>query len=414
LEPQSLCSRYFGAAAVRIIVVTPAVPHPFGDSAARWYYVLITELLARGHEVVTLAATEEAEERISEAKQWLSKHGGQLTLHCHRLRVDSVALRRKWQNLVRPRSEMLQDSSLTGLLHRELAKGYDVLHLEQMSTGWLGMAVPRALLNVHFFEVLDWAAKENMGLGEYKALWQAQRATRHLLRGINHARFVTPRLKEMAESINPKGHYWFVPSALDTALYNMQPPAPEPVVGLIGSMHWEPSRSAAERLITRIWPVVKQGFPQAKLFIAGWNAAQYLQKYSLRRDLTLAENLVHPSDFFSKAAVMVYAPSGGSGMKVKVLESMAYGVPVVTTWEGVEGIDYQNGRECWVAETDEELAGKVCRLLVNSAERQQMRDAARALIDERYSPRPVVDKMISVYQQMIAAPCAHPHASLCI
>jgi glycosyltransferase involved in cell wall biosynthesis len=89
-------------------------------------------------------------------------------------------------------------------------------------------------------------------------------------------------------------------------------------------------------------------------------------------------------------------------MKVKVMESMAYGVPVVTTWEGVEGIDYENGRECWVAETNEELAGKVCRLLTNSAERQHMRDAARTLIEQHYSPRPVLDEMMYVYQQMMA------------
>jgi polysaccharide biosynthesis protein PslH len=393
---------------VRIIVVTPAVPHPFGDTAARWFYVLVTELLARGHEVVALAATEESDERVSEAKQWLSKpalskHSGQLTLHCHRLQVDSAVLRRKWQNLLRPRSEMLRDPILTGLLQRELAKGYDVLHLEQMSTGWLGIGVPRALLNVHFFDVIDWAEKENMGFRERKALWQARRATRRLLRGIQNVRLLTPRLKEMAESINPKGNYWVVPFALDTALYNMQPIALEPIVGLIGSMHWEPSRSAAERLITRIWPRVKEGFPQAKLLVAGWNAAKYLQKYSSQQDLTLQENLGHPSDFFSKVAVMVYAPSAGSGMKVKVMEAMAYGVPVVTTWEGVEGIDYENGRECWVAETDEKLAGKVCRLLENLAERQQMRDAARRLIEQHYSPRPVVDRMIAVYQQMIAS-----------
>jgi glycosyltransferase involved in cell wall biosynthesis len=391
---------------VRIIVVTPAVPHPFGDTAARWFYVLITELLTRGHEVVAVAATEEPDERVAEAKKWLSQDGGQNTaqfaFYCHHLQVDATALRRKWRNLVRPRSEMLQDSALTGLLQRELAKGYDVLHLEQMSTGWLGLGVPRALLNVHFFDVIDWAEKENMGIRDYKALWQARRATRHLLLEIQNVRLLTPRLKAMAESINPNGHFWVVPFALDTALYDMQPPAPEPVVGLIGSMHWEPSRTAAERLITRIWPLVKQGFPKAKLYIAGWNAAKYLQKYLSHPDLTLAENLAHPSDFFSKAAVMVYAPSRGSGMKVKVMEAMAYGVPVVTTWEGVEGIDYQNGRECWVAETDEELAGKVCHLLEDSAERQQMRDAARRLIEERYSPRPVVDKMIAVYRQLIA------------
>jgi len=371
-------------------------------------------LLARGHEIVALAVTEEPEQRVSEANQWLSKHGGKLTLHCHRLKVDAVSLRRKWNNLLRPRSEMLQDSVLTGLLGLELAKGYDVLHLEQMSTGWLGLGVPRALLNVHFFDAIDWAAKDNMDLGERKALWQAQRATRHLLHGIHYVRLLTPRLKEMAESIHPGGNYWVVPLALDTALYQMQPPAQEPVVGMIGSMHWEPSRSAAERLITRIWPRVKQGFPQAKLFVAGWNAAKYLEKYSSQQDFTLAENLDHPSDFFSKAAVMVYAPSQGSGMKVKVMESMAYGVPVVTTREGVEGIEYQNGRDCWVADADAELAVKVCCLLQNSREWQQMRDAARALVAEHYSPRPVVDKIISVYRQMIAGRRAHPHASFCI
>src|SRR5580693_10519548 len=68
---------------MRIVIVTPAVPHPFGDTAARWFYVLITELLARGHEVVAVAATEESFERIAEAKQWLSKCDTQLSLHCH-------------------------------------------------------------------------------------------------------------------------------------------------------------------------------------------------------------------------------------------------------------------------------------------------------------------------------------------
>jgi glycosyltransferase involved in cell wall biosynthesis len=395
---------------MKIIVVTPVVPHPFGDTAARWFYVLITELLARGHEVVAISATEERDERVAEAKEWLttqipsiapSTHRGKLTLHCHRLRVDSFALRRKWFNLVRPRSELLQDSALTDLLRQELAKGYDVLHLEQMATGWLGMGVPRALLNVHFFDAIDWAEKENMTFEDRKALWQAQRATRQLLHGIPNVRLLTPRLKEMAESINPSGRYWVVPFALDTALYELQPPAQEPVVGMIGSMHWEPSRSAAERLITRIWPLVKQAVPRAKLFIAGWNASKYLQKFASGPDLTLAANLSHPSEFFSKAAVMVYAPSRGSGMKVKVMESMAYGVPVVTTWEGVEGIDYENGRHCWVAETDGELAAQVCRLLQSPSEWLQMRLAARHLIDECYSPGPVVDRMISVYRQIV-------------
>lgn len=404
---------------MRIIVVTPSMPRPFGEATARWLHILITGLLTRGHEVVVLVASEEDDAGVSEAKRSLLKSGswkqGQLTLHCHRLKVDSFMLRRKWRTLVRPYGQMLHDKKLAELLRSELVKGYDVLHLEQMYTGWLGLGVPRVLLNVHFFEAIDCSGKRNMGFCDYKTLWQAQRATSRLLHGIQNVRLLTSRLKQVAESINPSpdARYWVVPFALDTSLYDLQPPAPEPVIGLIGSMHWEPSRSAAERLITRIWPMVKQEFPSAKLLIAGWNAGKYLQKFSSRSDLTLAENLAHPSDFFSQVAVMVYAPARGSGMKVKVMEAMAYGVPVVTTWEGVEGMDYQNGLECWVAESDEDLAAKVCRLLANSGERQQMRDAARRLIEERYSPGPVLDELLSVYQRIRAAsPVCMPFSDL--
>lgn len=397
---------------MRIIVVIPSVPHPFGDTAARWYYVLISELLSRGHEVVAIVPTEEKEEVIVGSRKWLAEDAGKLTLHVHRLKVDAFALRRKWENLLRPRSEMLQDAELSALLRSELSRGYDVLHLEQMSTGWLGLGVPRALLNVHYFDVIDWAGRTEMSFAERKALWQAQRATRHLLRGVENVRLLTPRLKAAAEEINPHGRYWVVPFALDPTLYDMPPMVEEPVVGLIGSMHWEPSRSAAERLIQRIWPLVKTRVPGAKLYIAGWNAAKYLGTYSAH-DLTLSENLSHPSQFFAKTAVMVYAPSCGSGMKVKVMEAMAYGVPVVTTWEGVEGIDYRNGGECWVGERDEDLAAQVCRLLDDPGERQNMRAAARTLIEERYSPRPVVDTMISVYRQLIGSREAPARVPLC-
>ncbi len=387
---------------MKVIVVTPAAPHPFGDTAARWFYVLIAELVARGHQVSAFTATEEPEERVAAARQALSHLNGRLNLQIHRLRVDRLPLRRKWNSLLRPGSELLQDPEFAAAVRREIDTGYDVLHLEQMATGWLGLGVPRALLNIHFFDAIDWATKKK-DFADCKALWQAQRASRRLIRGIGAVRLLTPRLKEMAESIYPGGRYWVVPFALDTSLYEMPPMVHEPVVGLIGSMHWEPSRSAAERLLTRIWPLVKRQVREAKLYIAGWNAAKYLKDLAAGLpEVTLAENLARPEDFFSRVAAMVYAPSRGSGMKVKVMESMAYGVPVVTTWEGVEGIEYRNGQDCWVAESDEEMAAHVVRLFDNPAERAQMRQAGRALIESRYSRGPVVDKMIAVYQEILS------------
>jgi polysaccharide biosynthesis protein PslH len=398
---------------VKVIVVTPAAPAPFGDTASRWFYALITELAARKHEVVLLTATEEPDQRIREAEGPLRQQSGKLEMHFHRLSVDPVAIRRKLRSFVRPGSELIQDRAFVSLVSDELAKGYDVLHLEQLSTGWLGVDVPRALLNIHFFDEIDFQAKNGASLGERKALWQAKRATAQLLSRVQNVRLLTPRLLETAKAIEPNGRYWVVPLALDMSLYPMQRLVSEPVVGLIGSMHWEPSRSAAQRLIKRIWPKVKERVKDAKLFIAGWNARKYLEEFATGEDITLRENLAHPTEFFSSVSVMAYAPARGSGMKVKVMESMAYGVPVVTTWEGVEGIEYQNGRHCWVGESDEELAEKICMLLEDADAREKMRSAARDLMEERYSPKVVVDQMVNVYEGILSSTAAGRRAVPC-
>ncbi len=153
---------------MRIVVVTPAAPHPFGDTAARWFYVLMNELARAITKSLRLSPPRNQTSVSPKRSNGCESCDGKLTLHCHRLNVDSSRLRRKWQNLMRPCSEMLQDAELTALLQRELGASYDVLHLEQMSTGWLGVDVPQALLNVHFFDAIDWAERDDMGLRDAK------------------------------------------------------------------------------------------------------------------------------------------------------------------------------------------------------------------------------------------------------
>jgi glycosyltransferase involved in cell wall biosynthesis len=178
----------------------------------------------------------------------------------------------------------------------------------------------------------------------------------------------------------------------------MQPIVREPVVGLLGSMHWLPSRSAAERLITRIWPHVKRAVPPARLLVGGWNARRYLDRYA-GAGVTIVENLAHPTEFFSRVAVLAYAPVRGTGVKVKVLESLAYGVPVVTTGEGIEGIDGEDGVHCWVREDDDALAARIVDVLGDEGQRTRMREAGRALVEARHAPRPVLEQMLGAYER---------------
>jgi len=385
---------------VKVVVVSPAVPHPFGETAARGLYALVAGLLARGVRVSCLVVTEEDAARVREARARLaaSPGGEHLELAVFTPTVRPVALR-KLRSLRRPFSETLHGDGLAAALERQAAAGWDVLHLDQLWSGWVGLERRRVLLNVYQLEVIDWEARRGLRLAERKALLQMRRATRRILRASRHIRVVSRRLLERARAINPAAEYSCVPFALDVSLYPLQPLVREPVVGLLGSMHWLPSRSAAERLITRIWPRVKRRLPGARLLVGGWNARRYLDRYA-GPDIRLVENLAHPSEFFSQVAVLAYAPFRGSGVKVKVLEALAYGVPVVTTGEGIEGLDCEDGVHCWVREDDEALADCIVETLGDEAGRARMREAGRALVEARHSPRLVLEQMLDVYDRV--------------
>jgi glycosyltransferase involved in cell wall biosynthesis len=357
-------------------------------------------LLSRGHEVVCFTVTEESEGVVRASHEELHRHAhqGQLVCKSYSPVYAGSTLIRRAKSLAKPFSEITRAPGLLDDLSRELSRGYDVLHLEQLWTGWLGAGVHRTLLNVHHFELIDLEDRPVQGLRDWKARLQMARATKRILRAHSHVRVFTSRLLAKARQFNPDAEYHVVPFALDLGLYELQQQRPEPVLGLIGSMHWIPSRSAAERLITRIWPQVKRRVPKARLFIAGWNAKKYLSRFVSLPDVTIEDSVPHPTDFFSQASVMVYAPSRGSGMKIKVMEAMAYGVPVVTTWEGVEGLEYENGTHCWVEEEDDVIAQRAASLLEDRAARDAMRMAARQLLETRYSPDPVVDQVVRVYE----------------
>ena len=112
------------------------------------------------------------------------------------------------------------------------------------------------------------------------------------------------------------------------------------------------------------------------------------------------ENLAHPADFFSRVAVMAYAPARGTGMKVKVLESMAYGVPVVTTAEGAEGLDVR-GRRALRDPRGRRGAGRGDRgqLATTQADGRCGRPRG-ALVEARYSREPFLTQMLALYDRV--------------
>ena len=85
-------------------------------------------------------------------------------------------------------------------------------------------------------------------------------------------------------------------------------------------------------------------------------------------------------------------------MKIKVLESFAYGTPVVSNADGFEGLDGIDGRHYLQADSDAALVDATVSLLRDPARRGAMRIDARALLDDKYSARPAVDRLFAAWR----------------
>lgn len=391
---------------LRVVLVMIEPPLPFGNAAARWFYVLLRGLVERGHKVTALAACSKPEE-IAKAKKLFPD--GAYDLRCYPYPQRS-GIGSKLETLRRPYSYMFSDE-LRADLDSELARGYDVLHLEQLWSGWLGLEHRnKSIVNVHH---LVWIDLEHHATSLSKAWIDRQFmfwAERRLVRGLQNFRSCSPRLVPEILRVNPKAVVETLPVGLDMEQYPFIPDSQrttEPVLSVIGSMDWYPSRSAAQRLMDRLWPSIKAQVPNARVQIVGWGAKRALAQYVGLPDVVIEENVPDIQPYFERTGVLLYAPGRGSGMKIKILEAMAFGIPVVTTSEGVEGLPAIDGIHAGVCEDDQGLIERAVRLLRDTSLQNRQRHAGRALVESHCGSRPTLDKLEQIYSQILNGKNGH-------
>ncbi len=105
--------------------------------------------------------------------------------------------------------------------------------------------------------------------------------------------------------------------------------------------------------------------------------------------------------FFRSLDLQLYPRNPSSGMKFKVLEAFALGVPVVTNAAGVEGMPVEDGVHAGLSEDDAGLIERTVALLQDPARRQQVRYQARELLKTHCSPESALDRVERIYNQII-------------
>ncbi|MGC3968246.1 MAG: glycosyltransferase family 4 protein [Pirellulales bacterium] len=383
----------------RIVVVTPRGPIPFGNADSRWYYVLLRGLVERGYDVTGLSACRStAEAELTQQYFPRGEYDVRTFVYPHRTGPWS-----RFQSWLRPHSYMFSQE-FHATLEAELRRGFSVLHLEQLCAGWLGFKYAHSsLLNIHNLTSIDLTNAKEADKSLLPEWRLAKRAETAILPRYPYIRTLTKRLEQAVRQSATTAKVSTVPIGIDTTLYRYIPEherTAEPVITLIGSMDWYPSVSAAKRLISRLWPRIKEKVPAAQLRIIGWHAKSCLKEFVGTPDVTVLENVESTTDYFRQTGVFVYAPECGTGMKVKILEAMAYGVPIVTTSEGVEGFPEEVKDILETADDDAGIVNRAVEMLVNREKQNTSRAVGRQLVEQYCSPRPTLDGIEELYQPL--------------
>ncbi|RWC96827.1 MAG: glycosyltransferase [Mesorhizobium sp.] len=164
-----------------------------------------------------------------------------------------------------------------------------------------------------------------------------------------------------------------------------------PVVLLVGHLGYRPNVEAAERLVRNILPRIRQALPAASVVLAGRSPKPAVRALAGLDGVSLVEEPGDTRPLLAKAHLSIVPLSSGGGTRIKILEAMACGVPVVATPLAVEGLDLIEDEEVLLSESDEGLADMAIALCSDPARLARQRARAHATVWARFGPQAIRD-----------------------
>jgi glycosyltransferase involved in cell wall biosynthesis len=188
--------------------------------------------------------------------------------------------------------------------------------------------------------------------------------------------FATPLRSQLRSTSEPPAIADLAPASSDPA----RTLATEPAAIFVANFAYTPNRSALEFLLGQVFPRVWKQLPDAQLLLAGAGLEHPPSEDPRVHALGFVEDL---AGAYEQARCAVVPLLLGGGSPLKLVEALAYGLPVVATPRAVAGLDVEDGVDCLVAEGSQAFADSLVQVLRYGA--PEIARAGRRLAEERYS-----------------------------
>ena len=216
---------------------------------------------------------------------------------------------------------------------------------------------------------------------------------------------VSPDDKIIMDKLIPGANVGVIPNGVDSEYYSgkkIDKKVPPRVMYGVTNFEWLQNREAAGHLIKDVWPKIHEKDKDVKLWIVGRMIPEKIVKLAKAGDdIEVTESIPDPRDAYMSASVMVAPIKGSGGTRLKILEAMAAGLPIVSTSNGVAGLGVKNGVHAIISDTMQGLADETVKLLKNPELLKKIGRAGQKLVEEKYDWKAIVRLHDDVYREAI-------------
>lgn len=289
-------------------------------------------------------------------------------------------------------------------------RNFDVIMLESTEMGlyWPAIRSTSALkvLDLHNLEgELTWDQAKLLPLGIKKLLYlydafQFNRLEQHLIRKVDFVMVTSPREKELLLEKNSNLQVEVLPNGVDCdAISPLPVPANENVL-FVGAMDYLPNIDGVVFFVSEVLPYLRRRCPDINLWIVGKNPVPEIVSLKNVDGVRVIGEVDELEPYYRQCRLCVVPLRAGGGTRLKILEAMAYGRPVVSTSKGCEGLEVEHGKDLLIADDPETFSKAIIDLLSNPVLFRSFVDKGRQCVEQKYSWSTIVE---SFHKRLLAA-----------
>jgi glycosyltransferase involved in cell wall biosynthesis len=199
-------------------------------------------------------------------------------------------------------------------------------------------------------------------------------------------------------------HILTVPIGVDTEYFKPITLSPaDQTLLFIGTLYWPPNVDSLRYFCREILPRIRTDVPEVCLNIVGVRPTAAVCALAADPAVTVIGNVPDVRPCAAKCGAFVVPLRWGSGMRVKILNAMAMGLPVISTTVGAEGIDVTDGEDILLADDPAAFAAAVVRVLNEPGLGKRVGAAARRLMETHYAWEVIGPRLIAAYAERALA-----------